>query len=154
MFFPAKIHPQPLLLPQLSFNRACSHGRRRKCHWSKLLEQANGEFPHTPLFRSTSLYRFLSRFQASLPYLRRVHRLTSQILCYLFSILIFTFFVSISKFNCFFLFSFAELMEDDPRLAHLIFTEPIRYLREFDKAAVWAHVSWLRTKLSWSLYLF
>ncbi|KAJ7968253.1 DNA helicase [Quillaja saponaria] len=34
---------------------------------------------------------------------------------------------------------FAELMEEDPQLAHLIFSEPTEYLRIFDRAAVWAH---------------
>ncbi|KAI9120423.1 hypothetical protein K1719_007456 [Acacia pycnantha] len=34
---------------------------------------------------------------------------------------------------------FAELMDDDPHLAHLIFTEPATYLQIFDQAAVWAH---------------
>ncbi|KAI4299117.1 hypothetical protein L6164_032607 [Bauhinia variegata] len=34
---------------------------------------------------------------------------------------------------------YAELMEYDPRLAHLIFTEPMKYLEQFDEAAIWAN---------------
>ncbi|XP_062077081.1 probable DNA helicase MCM9 [Humulus lupulus] len=34
---------------------------------------------------------------------------------------------------------FAELMEDDPPLARLVFSQPTEYLRLFDQAAVWAH---------------
>ncbi|PON89616.1 Nucleic acid-binding, OB-fold containing protein [Trema orientale] len=34
---------------------------------------------------------------------------------------------------------FAELMEDDPPLARLVFSQPAEYLRFFDQAAVWAH---------------
>lgn len=31
-------------------------------------------------------------------------------------------------------------MDEDPPLAHLIFSKPTRYLRNFDDAAIWAHV--------------
>ncbi|KAI9177751.1 hypothetical protein LWI28_018838 [Acer negundo] len=34
---------------------------------------------------------------------------------------------------------FAELMNEDPPLAHLVFSHPIDYLRFFDDAALWAH---------------
>ncbi|KAK7302544.1 hypothetical protein RJT34_13436 [Clitoria ternatea] len=34
---------------------------------------------------------------------------------------------------------FAELMEDDPRIAHLLFSQPSAYLPVFDDAALWAH---------------
>ncbi|KAJ0077759.1 hypothetical protein Patl1_37175 [Pistacia atlantica] len=34
---------------------------------------------------------------------------------------------------------YAELMDEDPPLAHLIFSKPTHYLRFFDDAAVWAH---------------
>ncbi|XP_038886880.1 probable DNA helicase MCM9 isoform X1 [Benincasa hispida] len=34
---------------------------------------------------------------------------------------------------------FAELMDDDPPLARLLFSRPTEYLRIFDDAAVWAH---------------
>ncbi|EXB31121.1 hypothetical protein L484_004594 [Morus notabilis] len=34
---------------------------------------------------------------------------------------------------------FAELLEDDPLLARLVFSQPTEYLRFFDQAAVWAH---------------
>ncbi|XP_050212085.1 probable DNA helicase MCM9 isoform X1 [Mercurialis annua] len=34
---------------------------------------------------------------------------------------------------------FAELLNDDPQLAHLVFSQPAGYLRHFDKAALWAH---------------
>ncbi|XP_044507601.1 probable DNA helicase MCM9 isoform X2 [Mangifera indica] len=34
---------------------------------------------------------------------------------------------------------YAELMDEDPPLAHLIFSKPTRYLRNFDDAAIWAH---------------
>ncbi|KAG6571851.1 probable DNA helicase MCM9 isoform X2 [Cucurbita moschata] len=34
---------------------------------------------------------------------------------------------------------FAELMDDDPPLARLVFSHPTEYLRIFDDAAVWAH---------------
>ncbi|XP_024029253.1 probable DNA helicase MCM9 [Morus notabilis] len=34
---------------------------------------------------------------------------------------------------------FAELLEDDPPLARLVFSQPTEYLRFFDQAAVWAH---------------
>ncbi|GMN58942.1 hypothetical protein TIFTF001_028034 [Ficus carica] len=34
---------------------------------------------------------------------------------------------------------FAELLEDDPSLARLVFSQPTEYLRFFDQAAVWAH---------------
>lgn len=36
--------------------------------------------------------------------------------------------------------SFAELIDEDPPLARLIFSQPTEYLRFFDQAAVWAHV--------------
>lgn len=36
--------------------------------------------------------------------------------------------------------SFAELIEDDPPLAQLVFTQPTQHLRIFDDAAFWAHV--------------
>ena len=36
--------------------------------------------------------------------------------------------------------SFAELLEDDPPLARLVFSQPTEFLRFFDEAAVWAHV--------------
>ncbi|XP_008455169.2 probable DNA helicase MCM9 isoform X3 [Cucumis melo] len=35
---------------------------------------------------------------------------------------------------------FAELMDDDPPLARLLFSRPTDYLRIFDDAAVWAHM--------------
>ncbi|XP_031744946.1 probable DNA helicase MCM9 isoform X3 [Cucumis sativus] len=35
---------------------------------------------------------------------------------------------------------FAELMDDDPPLARLLFSRPTDYLRVFDDAAVWAHM--------------
>ncbi|KAK9943255.1 hypothetical protein M0R45_008869 [Rubus argutus] len=35
--------------------------------------------------------------------------------------------------------NFAELMDDDPPLAHLVFSQPTEYLRFLDEAAVWAH---------------
>ncbi|CAL9021279.1 unnamed protein product [Prunus brigantina] len=35
--------------------------------------------------------------------------------------------------------NFAELMDDDPPLSHLVFSQPAEYLRLFDEAAVWAH---------------
>lgn len=31
-------------------------------------------------------------------------------------------------------------MDDDPPLAHLVFSQPTEYLRFLDEAAVWAHV--------------
>ncbi|KAL5563311.1 hypothetical protein UlMin_033058, partial [Ulmus minor] len=34
---------------------------------------------------------------------------------------------------------FAELMEEDPPLARLLFSQPTDYLRFFDQAAAWAH---------------
>ncbi|TKY71481.1 DNA helicase MCM9 [Spatholobus suberectus] len=34
---------------------------------------------------------------------------------------------------------FAELMEDDPRIARLLFAQPSTYLQFFDDAALWAH---------------
>ncbi|XP_015893484.3 probable DNA helicase MCM9 isoform X1 [Ziziphus jujuba] len=34
---------------------------------------------------------------------------------------------------------FAELMDDNPGLARLVFSQPIQYLQLFDQAAVWAH---------------
>ncbi|KAL5854986.1 hypothetical protein ACOSQ4_004788 [Xanthoceras sorbifolium] len=34
---------------------------------------------------------------------------------------------------------FADLMDDDPPLAHLVFSQPTDYLRFFDDAALWAH---------------
>ncbi|KAJ1396514.1 P-loop containing nucleoside triphosphate hydrolase [Sesbania bispinosa] len=34
---------------------------------------------------------------------------------------------------------FAELMEDDPRIARLLFAQPNTYLQVFDDAALWAH---------------
>ncbi|GAV65332.1 MCM domain-containing protein [Cephalotus follicularis] len=34
---------------------------------------------------------------------------------------------------------FAELIDEDPPLAHLVFTQPTDYLRYFDEAALWAH---------------
>lgn len=41
---------------------------------------------------------------------------------------------------CAFFLSFAELMDADPPLSHLVFSQPIEYLRFFDEAALWAHV--------------
>ncbi|XP_050145164.1 probable DNA helicase MCM9 isoform X2 [Malus sylvestris] len=40
--------------------------------------------------------------------------------------------------------SFAELMDADPPLSHLVFSQPIEYLRFFDEAALWAHKVTLR----------
>ncbi|XP_056163376.1 probable DNA helicase MCM9 isoform X2 [Syzygium oleosum] len=34
---------------------------------------------------------------------------------------------------------FAELVDHDPPLAHLVFSRPSQYLNDFDDAAVWAH---------------
>ncbi|XP_037491168.1 probable DNA helicase MCM9 [Jatropha curcas] len=34
---------------------------------------------------------------------------------------------------------FAELMDENPELAHLVFSQPTEYLRHFDQAALWAH---------------
>ncbi|KAJ4847145.1 DNA helicase mcm9 [Turnera subulata] len=34
---------------------------------------------------------------------------------------------------------FAELVDDNPPLAHLVFSQPTLYLRHFDQAALWAH---------------
>ncbi|XP_043817195.1 probable DNA helicase MCM9 isoform X3 [Manihot esculenta] len=34
---------------------------------------------------------------------------------------------------------FAELMDENPQLAHLVFSQPTEYLRHFDQAALWAH---------------
>ncbi|XP_038683525.1 probable DNA helicase MCM9 isoform X1 [Tripterygium wilfordii] len=39
---------------------------------------------------------------------------------------------------------FAELMDDDPPLANLVFSQPSEYLRHFDDAALWAHKIVLR----------
>ncbi|KAL6209548.1 hypothetical protein ACLB2K_020488 [Fragaria x ananassa] len=35
--------------------------------------------------------------------------------------------------------SFAELIDDDPRIAQLVFSQPTEYLRLLDDAALWAH---------------
>eukprot|EP00257_Ricinus_communis_P026924 XP_025014338.1 probable DNA helicase MCM9 isoform X2 [Ricinus communis] len=34
---------------------------------------------------------------------------------------------------------FAELMDENPLLSHLVFSQPTEFLRHFDKAALWAH---------------
>ncbi|KAM7264589.1 hypothetical protein ACFE04_002272 [Oxalis oulophora] len=34
---------------------------------------------------------------------------------------------------------FAELLDEEPQLAHLLFTQPTHYLQFFDQAALWAH---------------
>ncbi|KAI3439263.1 DNA helicase [Psidium guajava] len=34
---------------------------------------------------------------------------------------------------------FAELVDYDPPLAHLVFSQPSQYLKDFDDAAIWAH---------------
>lgn len=38
------------------------------------------------------------------------------------------------------IFRFSELINEDPGLAHLVFSEPTEYLPRFDDAAIWAHV--------------
>jgi len=40
----------------------------------------------------------------------------------------------------FFLFSFAELFDEEPRVASVLFAQPNTYLRVFDAAAIWAQV--------------
>lgn len=49
-------------------------------------------------------------------------------------------FFSLFSFAFVIFIRFAELMDDDPPLARLLFSRPTDYLRIFDDAAVWAHV--------------
>lgn len=52
-----------------------------------------------------------------------------------------------------FSFRFAELMNDDPPRAHLLFSQPLQYLRLFDSAAFLAQVNPLSSFLSPSLFI-
>lgn len=50
---------------------------------------------------------------------------------------------SYSQFYFIFCNSFAELMDDNPPLAYLIFEQPKEFLPLFDESAVWAQVSFI-----------
>ncbi|KAF2320416.1 hypothetical protein GH714_027450 [Hevea brasiliensis] len=43
---------------------------------------------------------------------------------------------------------FAELMDENPQIAHLVFSQPTEYLRHFDQAALWAHITYCRLEKS------
>lgn len=95
-----------------------------------------GGLSHTPPLSPTSVHRSLLRSQASLPSLRQVISNNN----FIFFSCSKDYFLSLSLYFFFFNFSFAELMDDDPPLAQLVFSQPTEYLRFLDEAAVWAHV--------------
>lgn len=123
--------------PNLTFS---GEGKKHHGHRRRQSIGTNGHLSCSPPSHPAPLHCFFSRFQSSFSSPHRV-------------LLLHFFFTtailinpnpnsnSSSLFSIYLLFSFAELMEYDPRIARLIFSQPDTYLQLFDDAALWAHVS-------------